>query len=214
MENHEWAWLAGLFEGEGSVSISYGNCAQVRIGMTDKDVIETVHRLYPTRSMRYVERKGRRKTMYIWQVSNRDGVRAFLAGVLPYLHSRRRARALEALDVLKMNPGAKRDRTHCIRGHPLFGENLYVTPYGARQCITCRKARDQKRTAERQAYRAANPRPPRHKTHCKYGHPMTGDNLYVISTTGARQCRACRNRREREHQARKRQASGEASQLT
>jgi hypothetical protein len=28
-------------------------------------------------------------------------------------------------------------KTHCKRGHPLSGENLYVTPQGYRQCRTC-----------------------------------------------------------------------------
>lgn len=29
-------------------------------------------------------------------------------------------------------------KTHCINGHPLFGDNLYVEPGGARHCRTCR----------------------------------------------------------------------------
>lgn len=30
-------------------------------------------------------------------------------------------------------------RTECIRGHPLAGDNLYVSPNGHRQCRSCRK---------------------------------------------------------------------------
>lgn len=29
------------------------------------------------------------------------------------------------------------------------------------------------------------------KTHCLRGHPLAGDNVYVIPSTGSRQCRAC-----------------------
>lgn len=29
------------------------------------------------------------------------------------------------------------------------------------------------------------------KTHCDKGHPLSGDNLYIVPTTGARQCRTC-----------------------
>jgi hypothetical protein len=36
-------------------------------------------------------------------------------------------------------------RTHCIYGHPLFGENLYETSKGVRQCRICRKERDRMR---------------------------------------------------------------------
>lgn len=31
--------------------------------------------------------------------------------------------------------------THCVKGHPLQGENLYVTPDGRRQCRECQRAR-------------------------------------------------------------------------
>ena len=31
-------------------------------------------------------------------------------------------------------------QTHCIRGHPLSGDNLYVRSNGCRQCRTCRAA--------------------------------------------------------------------------
>lgn len=31
------------------------------------------------------------------------------------------------------------------------------------------------------------------KTHCNEGHPLSGDNLYVIPSSGGRQCRTCRD---------------------
>lgn len=31
------------------------------------------------------------------------------------------------------------EKVECIHGHPLSGENLYVTPDGRRQCRECRK---------------------------------------------------------------------------
>lgn len=39
------------------------------------------------------------------------------------------------------------------------------------------------------------------KTHCKYGHPLSGENLYVFG--GQRVCKACHARRKRECLARK-----------
>jgi len=36
-------------------------------------------------------------------------------------------------------------KTHCLRGHPFEGDNLYTTPKGKRFCIICRKMRDSKR---------------------------------------------------------------------
>lgn len=39
------------------------------------------------------------------------------------------------------------------------------------------------------------------KTHCKYGHPFSGDNLR-IQTDGSRQCHTCLLRRKHEYRAR------------
>lgn len=38
----------------------------------------------------------------------------------------------------KRGPTANGSKTHCIRGHPLSGPNLYVRPGGMRQCRACR----------------------------------------------------------------------------
>lgn len=49
---------------------------------------------------------------------------------------------------------APAERTHCPQGHEYSGDNLYVTSTGSRQCRTCNKARDDKRTASRRAAKA------------------------------------------------------------
>lgn len=149
MEKHEWAWLAGLFEGEGTIGFTGRTSVCLRIGMTDEDVIETVHRLFPTSNTWSREMKNRIKPLHVWQLSSRDAAQSFLEGVLPFLHSRRGERAHAALERLKANPGAKHLRTHCIHGHPLSGDNLYVASTGSRYCKTCRKQRDQARQESR-----------------------------------------------------------------
>lgn len=40
------------------------------------------------------------------------------------------------------------------------------------------------------------------KTHCPQGHPYSGDNLYVVPSTGYRQCNACRLANKRAYRAR------------
>ena len=45
--------------------------------------------------------------------------------------------------------------------------------------------------------------PNKNKTHCKYGHPFEGDNLYVYPS-GKRDCRACGRRRHKERYAQRR----------
>jgi hypothetical protein len=55
----------------------------------------------------------------------------------------------------------------------------------------------------KQAYRKKHPLPlpPRQlKTHCKYGHPLSGDNLSTAALAkGLRVCRTCNNERQRDH---------------
>lgn len=41
------------------------------------------------------------------------------------------------------------------------------------------------------------------KTHCKRGHPLSGENLYVNATSGARVCRTCQLANQRAAYARK-----------
>jgi hypothetical protein len=47
-----------------------------------------------------------------------------------------KARSAEAVEAAA---ASRRARTTCKRGHPLTGENLYVTPDGKRVCKECRK---------------------------------------------------------------------------
>ena len=53
--------------------------------------------------------------------------------------------AFEAETVRKGRRGHVNTRkTHCPQGHPYSGDNLYVTPRGHRECVTCRKTRPKK----------------------------------------------------------------------
>jgi hypothetical protein len=38
-------------------------------------------------------------------------------------------------------------KTHCKRGHPLSGQNLLVDSRGARQCRSCQRLRDRRRSS-------------------------------------------------------------------
>lgn len=93
-------------------------------------------------------------------------------------------------------------KTHCVHGHELTAENTYRGANGRRWCKTCqigRRTEGRRRAAAERGpvvpYRAA-------WTHCKHGHPLEGENLYV-SPTGARGCVTCRRRRSREHYLRR-----------
>ena len=93
-------------------------------------------------------------------------------------------------------------KTHCKRGHPLSGENLYIAPSsGQRACRACRLARKRARSAQipkkgrnlegLKLGGAANGARNLAKTHCPHGHPFDEANTYFNLRTGARECRAC-----------------------
>lgn len=48
------------------------------------------------------------------------------------------------------------------------------------------------------------------QAHCKKGHPLSGDNLYVVPKSGSRVCRMCAKARQTAYLERRRQAGGTA----
>ena len=86
-------------------------------------------------------------------------------------------------------------KTHCVHGHEYTPENTYVNPgSGWRDCRTCRTTRANGR---RELKRLGLVGPAnQEKTHCKYGHPFSGENLYVYPS-GGRGCRQCRREVQR-----------------
>lgn len=101
--------------------------------------------------------------------------------------------------------------THCSKGHPLSGDNLYARvvtrtlPSGRvstttdNYCKICVRTRNRKSYAlhhkkPRKAVKIKLPqkRGPKPKPFCGKGHPMKGNNLY-FPPRGGRQCRTCRD---------------------
>lgn len=74
-------------------------------------------------------------------------------------------------------------RTHCKRGHPLRGDNLYVSPSGSRSCKACKRA-------GRAAWRLKQGHVPLDPTRCRKGHPFDAENT-VVTKSGQRKCRTC-----------------------
>lgn len=81
---------------------------------------------------------------------------------------------------------ASRRRDTCPQGHPYDEDNTGYT-VGRRYCKACNRLRVRRHHRE-----GPNGLRNQSKTHCKRGHPLSGDNLYV-SPSGSRHCRTCRN---------------------
>jgi hypothetical protein len=153
--SEEVAWAAGLFEGEGCISVyqrEYGAKIQpqIRLGMTDADVVARFARIVGCGSVTVSHGPKHQangwKPLHQWVVYEAEKVRTVLNLLMPYLGERRSAKAREVLDRCVSVQSHNAKKTHCPRGHELAGVNLVEEPftarnghvYIARRCKTCR----------------------------------------------------------------------------
>ena len=154
------AWAAGLFEGEGCWN-AYGHEGgtvrmQVRLGMTDRDVVERFAAIVGVGNVSVHDTPAHRakgwKPLYTWCVYEAEKVREVIALLLPYMGERRRAKAEEVLRLGADIRSHNSKKTHCPAGHELAGDNLIEEPirragreYTARRCRTCRRFQERER---------------------------------------------------------------------
>lgn len=140
------AWAAGLFEGEGSFS-STKRTRQIRMGMTDLDVLERFQRIVRVGKVYGPRNKQEgRKPMYDWASMKWDDICYVIELFWPFLSPRRRAAAQTILD---HPPGGTANglKTHCPQQHPYAGHNLIIRKDGSRNCRACKN--DSQRRARR-----------------------------------------------------------------
>lgn len=166
---NSFAWVAGLFDAEGSTSLSDHRshagykvieAAITQSGVTIPEELVRVHASLERGSVNgpYVQ-EGANELIYRWRASRADDVRMLLHLLDPWLGQVKRAQALAALRVIDGQPPLLRGRpewgshkTHCLHGHEYATARL--RPYASRspkgsqrrpsqQCLVC--ARDQAR---------------------------------------------------------------------
>lgn len=217
----DFAWLVGLFEGEGCMSVQSQGRAFTRLSMVDEDAVRRAHTIAGVGTVkRSPTPTVSGKWMWNWGVGRCDDAVALIDKMLPMFCERRAARAREVLESTRNAPVPKRLRTHCKRGHELNGDNLKVDMSGGTPRRTCRACSvintrnyNERHPEKVQAYqeilntrRRMPPRAPR--THCPYGHPLSGDNLGIGMNRGKprKYCRACNIVTSHEHYLRRQAA--------
>lgn len=159
-----WAWAAGLFEGEGH--IAYGQYTRghpgypayrrgLVLGMCDEDCVRLFHRVVGVGQVAFRPQPKDHpdwSPTWRWQCQRWTDIEATLLRLLPYLGTRRTEKAEELLANPARYPN-ERLKTHCLRGHPLSGDNVYRPPGKpntrvCRECVRIRgRAHDKKRRA-------------------------------------------------------------------
>jgi len=130
----EHAYAAGLYEGEGSVTV-YKGCARVSIGMKDLEPLNRMLAIYGGKI--YGPYTG---AMYSWRLSGWAAVEAFYASVRATLSERRCAQFTKVLAAARAQP-----RQAVTRPAPCgFDRNLASTAghvrhhrRGEKACIDC-----------------------------------------------------------------------------
>lgn len=130
------AWLAGIYEGEGSCAITGGRAIRVSITMTDQDVMESIANLTTLGSVRTVpQRNENYKQAYTWSIGSSDAV-LFLQAIMPWLGHRRTERAQAAIANWSTNrKQSTASDLECVKGHPYSLPGNKRTKYGT--CHLC-----------------------------------------------------------------------------
>lgn len=146
-------WLAGLFEGEGWVSVDRGAGRRVNLGiaMTDLDVLQAAQRTAGVGRIYGPYGTGRVKPIWQWRVHRSEEVAGLAMTLYPMLAARRREQIRNMLTSWRLQPTPSRLKTHCIHGHPLSGENLCSWDKRARRCRACNNERTKRDKLRRRA---------------------------------------------------------------
>jgi hypothetical protein len=134
MKDTDIAWLAGLYEGEGSIGHTSKYSFFIRIKMTDQDVIEKINDIWPG-NLFEEKRLAPHKTCYIWQIGKKEEVLRFCDHIYEYLGERRKRRIDEIRSIYASKPKYRNPIEHgTSKG---YNQHRYQ---GSEPCGLCRSA--------------------------------------------------------------------------
>lgn len=109
----DWAWAAGLFEGEGSIVIYQQRANTINpppksvilaLAMTDQDVVNRFVAIVGYGNAHPEKLREPYKQSWRWQTGCKREVKRILESFLPLLGDRRREKALEAIELCVYSP--------------------------------------------------------------------------------------------------------------
>lgn len=157
MDERDVGWVAGLFEGEGSIVFTGKNSVAVAVFMTDEDVLQKLHVVSGAGTLRGPYSWGNRPThkpIWKWTISKGEEADEFLRAIRPHMGQRRQARIDQALERLSNMRG----REKCSQGHDNWRPNGKLGRY----CLDCSNERQRLRRAYEESLLAPKlPAPPR-----------------------------------------------------
>lgn len=151
----ELAWAAGFYDGEGSSFArlsqenTRGRSIQARVGNTNPCVLVRFQQALGGLGKIYgpYQRRHPHRQFHEWRVCDYEGVWQFATLLMPYLSGEKSHQLASAMmDFGKPKPtivDIHRSQTHCLRGHPLSGDNVRQVG-NTRHCRACNKLRNRR----------------------------------------------------------------------
>ena len=98
----DWAWIAGLLEGEGHFNISNTFC-RIQLSMTDEDVVAKYAKLLGinVRTQDMSKYNPKAKISFRADVTHRKKVAAVLTAIFPFMSARRKETIKEMVEIYK-----------------------------------------------------------------------------------------------------------------
>ena len=149
------AWAAGLFEGEGCISVRWGGSesskghryCRLSLRMNDGDVVKRIYDIMGVGNLygpcMPPVSSGNRKPFWDWHVGHANDCEFVIRTFLPFFGARRSARAIEALELLaRIERRAHRQPKlvvghRCKNKHLLLGSNVGRGRDGRLYCLPC-----------------------------------------------------------------------------
>jgi hypothetical protein len=145
----EYAWLAGLIEGEGTFGAHGKGAVRLAVGMTDEDTIRQAHAVSGVGYVYFGPRRSPRQDIWTWAVTKTADAIQLMAVIYPAMSARRQARIEELFERWMAAPprGGNRLKLGCPYNHGPYDR---VRSDGRRGCVACSRvnsqnARDRKR---------------------------------------------------------------------
>lgn len=141
MDTVDIAWVAGIVEGEGSIVATSGSSSELKVLMTDEDVVRRLHEVTGLGNVYGpIFHKAGGKPLYAWKVARKRDLARVLLAIYPLLGERRQQQIGIVADRL-LRLRAKDERTCRKCG----AEDWYIYPHHGRQCRPCANASSRKR---------------------------------------------------------------------
>lgn len=110
--DEKWYWIAGIVEGEGSITLNSTHSLTLSVQSTDKDVVERLHRLtnrgsiqgpYVPHNKNLINKPKIVKPQWRWAVSKKDDLIYVVNGIYGLLSGRRKSQIDEKFNQRKFH---------------------------------------------------------------------------------------------------------------